>query len=520
MLTLHRIWSEWVEFCLPLFINHCWQSSLFFLLVLGVNYKLKQSPARVRYIIWFIASLKFIFPSILFMLLGQEIARVFFNIQSLFVSNLSYLPKESVLQLFIEPLPIIPNSSLLVKHNHEYYIITILWLVVSFMFLLIWCKNVFFSIKKFVGERVELNSREVVIFEQVKKEMFIKHKVQFVVSKHISEVGVLGIYNPIVVFPESLAKEMSDAELAAIFKHELIHVKRFDNLVTSLHRIICSLFWFNPIVWIIDRKLLIERELSCDEAVLEAGNLPKDYAAGLLKVLKFCLGWKNKNFSYAVNSNLQRRIEIIMSNSSQNINKKHKLLVSFIALALITTSVLVGILSQNVFAFANYNSMQNSSLEHSQKETVSQDTQSAKKEYELWKQNVLPTLGKKTSEQPHVYLSAKVQKLDAKTGEIKLAIAQQGVKFKLDIQPIEVVLGSSVPSKKAGQTATISVATSGKNQDPLQINYSEPTISFIAEENANAVEVVLYNLVTKATSTLILPFTTEPSTGLLTSIED
>lgn len=522
LLDFHRIWSEWVELSLPFLINHCWQASLFFILIIIISYKLKPLPARIRYLLWLMASLKFILPSCIFSLLGQQIDKIFSNIHSLFIYNLSHLPTYSTIHLVIEPIPIKSRNTLLVMHNENYCVIALVWLTVSLVFLLFWYKNTFFSPKIILGETILLNAREALIFEQVKKDLSIRQKVKIIISKNISEVAVLGTCKPVIVLPEHLVEEMTDAELESIFKHELIHVKRFDNLVNSLHKLICSLFWFNPAVWIIGQKLLLERELSCDETVLESGNLSKDYATGLLKVCKFCLGWKNKHFSYALSSNLQRRIEIVMSNSNNSIKKHHKLLVSLVALILVISSAMVGILN-NVSALTNSDYILDKGslfLDNNKKQLP--EVQNQRSNYENWKQRVLPTIGKKNSEQAHIYISAKVQRLDNKTGEIKLAIAQQGTNFKLEIQPIETEKTSQNNSfiKVAGEKAIISTFVSNGVSDPLQINYSEPSITFLAEDRANTIEVLLYNLTTKATSKLILPFTLEPSTGLLTCIEN
>src|SRR5258706_15717253 len=113
-----------------------------------------------------------------------------------------------------------------------------------------------------------------------------------------------------------MADHLSDPELEAVMAHELIHVARWDNLVGNLHMLLCCLFWFHPLTWIIDRRLMNERERACDEAVIALGGEPQVYASSLLKVLKFCLGWRVAGVSYAAGSNLVRRVERIMANES------------------------------------------------------------------------------------------------------------------------------------------------------------------------------------------------------------
>ncbi len=48
-------------------------------------------------------------------------------------------------------------------------------------------------------------------------------------------------------------------------------MKRFDPLTLLFTRIVCSLFWFIPTVWIAYRQLHIEQEKSCDECAVAEG---------------------------------------------------------------------------------------------------------------------------------------------------------------------------------------------------------------------------------------------------------
>jgi hypothetical protein len=154
--------------------------------------------------------------------------------------------------------------------------------------------------------------------------------------------------------------------------------------------------------------------------------------------------------------------------------------------------------------------------------SIAQDKSPNRKEYENWKQNVLPTIGKKNTEQPHIYIFAKVQRLDAKTGEIQLALAQQSSDFKVEIQPLETekMSDGKMVTKQVGEKSTISTRSLGLSEVQPKMNYSEPSITFLTEENANAVEVILYDSTTKSVNKLVLPFTDKPSNGVLTSVEN
>jgi beta-lactamase regulating signal transducer with metallopeptidase domain len=136
-----------------------------------------------------------------------------------------------------------------------------------------------------------------------------------------------------------MSGQLSDPELESVLMHEVIHIQRRDNLVASLQMILCSVFWFHPLIWIIDRKMLSDREQACDREVCLLGGQSAVYAASLLKVLRFCVGFRMAGVSSAVGSNLKRRIEAIMGNKVETrYAPRHRAFVVTIALAVIVRS--------------------------------------------------------------------------------------------------------------------------------------------------------------------------------------
>ena len=91
--------------------------------------------------------------------------------------------------------------------------------------------------------------------DRVRSWLGIKREVRLLLLPDTFEPGVWGVWRPIVLMPESMAEQLDDAELEAVMMHEMIHVARWDNLVANLHRLLCCLFWFHPIVWLLDRLL-------------------------------------------------------------------------------------------------------------------------------------------------------------------------------------------------------------------------------------------------------------------------
>jgi uncharacterized protein (TIGR03435 family) len=71
-------------------------------------------------------------------------------------------------------------------------------------------------------------------------------------------------------------------------------------------------FWFHPLVWWIERRMIEERERACDEAVLRAGSDPQDYGEGILEVCRSSMESPVPCVAGVGGANLRRRIESIM----------------------------------------------------------------------------------------------------------------------------------------------------------------------------------------------------------------
>lgn len=76
-----------------------------------------------------------------------------------------------------------------------------------------------------------------------------------------------GFARPAIVLPSD-AEQWDDRQLRHAIVHELEHVRRGDTVVQLATRCVCALYWFHPLVWIAWRRLCLESERACDDAVL------------------------------------------------------------------------------------------------------------------------------------------------------------------------------------------------------------------------------------------------------------
>jgi TonB family protein len=318
-MTLHQTFFEWSQWLWPLLANHLWQTTLLALIAWVVVMSLRRATARARYLIWMIAFLKFLAPSALLIVAlenwgGDLVERstytsvdIFFQIAqpiSLAGSdwNAVAVGESSVIAPGIAPA----------GHSEFYCLLTIIW----FSGAAVWCLRWLMLRRRFAralkaGSEIA-DGPAAVALQRAKTWLSLTHEIGLVESPLICEPGVWRTWRPVVVLPKGLAGELSAEELEAVMMHELIHVSRWDNLLGAMQMLVCCLFWFHPLVWMIDRRLLAERELICDEDVIRYIGEPRVYAEGLWKVAQFGLGWNLAGVSRAAGSNLKRRIELML----------------------------------------------------------------------------------------------------------------------------------------------------------------------------------------------------------------
>jgi len=124
-------------------------------------------------------------------------------------------------------------------------------------------------------------------------------QVAFFVSDDVRIPTALGFFRPAVVLPAWTVSDLSPEELRSAVLHELAHVDRWDDWTNLGQKIIRALLFFHPAVWWIDSRLGIEREMSCDDAVLAQSTSPRSYAECLVSIAEKTFLRKQIAFAHA-----------------------------------------------------------------------------------------------------------------------------------------------------------------------------------------------------------------------------
>src|SRR5262249_35762765 len=114
--------------------------------------------------------------------------------------------------------------------------------------------------------------------------------VSVLVSSQLDVPTAVGFFRPAVILPAWLAESalLSEAgsavELHHAVLHELAHLRRRDDWTNLAQKIVKALLFFHPGVWWVERKLSLDREMACDDAVLAQTVSARAYAQSLAHV--------------------------------------------------------------------------------------------------------------------------------------------------------------------------------------------------------------------------------------------
>ena len=117
-------------------------------------------------------------------------------------------------------------------------------------------------------------------------------RVQLFLSEEIRVPTALGFFQPAVVLPAWALSELSSEELRVVLLHELAHLRRWDDWTNLAQKVLKAIFFFHPAVWWIESRLALEREMACDDLVVEQTANPQGYAASLVSLAEKALAGK------------------------------------------------------------------------------------------------------------------------------------------------------------------------------------------------------------------------------------
>ncbi|WP_286909453.1 M56 family metallopeptidase [Clostridium sp. UBA1652] len=124
------------------------------------------------------------------------------------------------------------------------------------------------------------------ILNEERKALSITKDIKVEVVNGLSSPALIGLFRATIILPK---QDFSNKELSLIFRHELIHFKRKDNITKLLMILGTAIYWFNPLIYLFRKFFNEQCELSCDEKVIHDSKTEdiKEYAMLLVKSARY-----------------------------------------------------------------------------------------------------------------------------------------------------------------------------------------------------------------------------------------
>ncbi|MGX5173881.1 M56 family metallopeptidase [Aliikangiella sp. IMCC44653] len=201
---------------------------------------------------------------------------------------------------WIAPTEVIFHSNRLLK------LFCILWILGS-----LWrCYQLYQSHRQTSELAVESQTSDVL--EPLAKQ----HQIKILESDKISSPSVIGLFEPKVIIPSHIIKQFSLQQLIPIVLHEVAHIQRRDTWASMLQELIAVIFWWSPIIRILNKRIHIDRELACDLRAAKKIS-SKLYAQSLVDCARIMVTKKKSILAMGLFSQkkelLQRVEQVLMS---------------------------------------------------------------------------------------------------------------------------------------------------------------------------------------------------------------
>jgi hypothetical protein len=106
-------------------------------------------------------------------------------------------------------------------------------------------------------------------------------RIEICTTPALDRPSVIGFFAPRILIPNWLYSKLTPAELEQVVLHETEHLRRRDDWTNLLQKLSLVLFPLNPALAWMERRLCREREMACDEGVVQRTQAPRTYAACL-----------------------------------------------------------------------------------------------------------------------------------------------------------------------------------------------------------------------------------------------
>jgi TonB family protein len=102
-------------------------------------------------------------------------------------------------------------------------------------------------------------------------------------SRRILGPVTLGLSQKLILLPDGMAANLSDADLRTVIAHEFAHIRRNDFLKNLIYELISLPASYHPLLWLTRERIMESREVICDRMAAQITGR-NEYARSLLRL--------------------------------------------------------------------------------------------------------------------------------------------------------------------------------------------------------------------------------------------
>lgn len=163
------------------------------------------------------------------------------------------------------------------------------------------------------------------------------------VCEHLPEPISFGVFNPAVYLPQD-----DDLSNDLILFHELHHCRSKDGLAQLMMVLIKVIYWFNPLVYLMEMYWVRDREIFCDETVTKGLSDKSEYMHTLLDAAEKMISKRNQ-FSNGLLDGKNGLKERFIHLTSKKAKKTGTALSVVLAAGIIVSSCIIGYSEQTLY---------------------------------------------------------------------------------------------------------------------------------------------------------------------------
>lgn len=165
------------------------------------------------------------------------------------------------------------------------------------------------------------SARDLKLIEECSEQLKLHHSriPEIRYTNKLNSPVITGLLKPVLLLPRNSTTWSTDT-LRMVILHELGHLQRRDLWTNMAAHIACTLHWFNPLVWILRKRLINECEYACDAHIIAHGTDPKSYIHALCDVAETCQQQNTPNTTLAManNASLKDRVTNVLHGQPKN----------------------------------------------------------------------------------------------------------------------------------------------------------------------------------------------------------